>query len=217
MTTENKQSPQIATLDGYPFTGVSGGSQTGRLTTGQNAAGTIQQIEGYVTPTSGATASSYYQFVRVPRNAIIKSVEVMQLGGTITTWTVDVTIGVSDSTIDGTQPSLQVVPSGLTAPTNAFVANPALTTTGLTGTAALFSHGGTPLTTANAGAWTDVTFLNAANEYNFPDSMEPLWQAAGYSQDPGGFFDIVMVSSATSSFTGTMVVALRAKFVLPPG
>lgn len=221
MAAENKQSPQIATLDGYPFTGVSGGSGTGRLTQGQNAAGMLQQVEGYVTPTTAATATSYYQLARVPRNAIIKSVEIVQYGGTVTTFTGDVTIGVSDSTIDGTQPSLQVVPSGLTTTTNAFVANPAATSTGLSGSAALFAQATTKLSTANAGLWQDVTLTQAAagasGGFAFAGMEEPLWQAAGYAQDPGGFFDIVLLTTATSSFTGTMVVGGRVKFMVPPG
>jgi hypothetical protein len=214
MAAENKQSTQISTLDGYPFTGLSGGSQTGRLTQGQNAAGTVQQVEGSVTPTTASTTGCYYQMVRVPSNVIIKSVEVVQLGGTVTTFTFDTTIGISDSTIDGSSPALQVVPSGLTTVANAYIANPAATTTGLTGSAALFSNGGAILTTANAGTWQDVTLLK---NYTLANMEQPLWQAAGYASDPGGMFDIVLYETATQSFTGTMVVGLRARFMTPAG
>jgi len=216
MAGENKQSVQIQTLDGYPFTGVGGGSQTGRLTGGQNAAADLQQIEGSVTPVTAATQGSYYQMARVPSNAIIKSVELTQIGGTVTTFTVDVTIGISDSTIDGTQPGLQVVPSGLTTPAaNAFIANPSLTTTGLSAAAALFATASTVISTANAKVWTDVTL--ASGNFTLTGMEQPLWQAAGFTQDPGGFLDIALLSTAASNFSGTMVVGARVRFIVPPG
>ena len=113
MAVVNRQGTQIATLDGYPFTGVGGGSQTGRMTGGQGAAQEIQQIEGFVLPVIGDSIGSYLQFVRLPSAAAVKSVEFQSAASTMVA-TGDVTIGVSDSTIDGTAPGLQVVPSGLT-------------------------------------------------------------------------------------------------------
>lgn len=224
MAAENKQSTQIAILDGYPFTGVSGGSGTGRVTTGQGGVGTLIQQEGYVTPTTGSTTGSYYQFVRVPRNAIIKDIRVAVQGTSVTTFVADVTIGVSDSTTDGTQPSLQVVPSGLTTTANAFIANPAATTTGLTGTAALFTHG-LILSAAVVGTVYDVTWGNTTNSgagtgnggnFSFANSQQPLWQAAGYTSDPGGFFDIVLYETSTESESAA-VIWMAVQYMIPPG
>jgi hypothetical protein len=224
MTAENKQSSQIATLDGYPFTGVGGGSQTGRLTAGMGAGGNIQQLEGTVTPVSGSTTGSYYQMVRVPSNAIIKQVEVAFQGTSITTFVADVTIGISDSTIDGTSPANQVVPSGLTTTANAYIANPAATTTGLTGAAALFTRG-LILSSAVVGTVYDVTWGNTTNSgagtgnggtFTFANSQQPLWQAAGYASDPGGFFDIVLYETSTESLSAA-VIMLRVRFIVPPG
>jgi hypothetical protein len=220
MATENKQSVQIVTLDGYPFTGVGGGSQTGRLTGGQNAAQEIQQIEGVIAaPTTGVTLNSYYQVARIPSTAVVKSVEILAVGQSTSTFTADVTIGVSDSTIDGTQPSLQVVPSGLTGtpPVNAFVANPALTTTGLSGaTGALFAAAAA-IGGQAVGVWLDYTFLNSANQYTPVKSQQPLWQAAGYAQDTGGFFDIVLLTTATTVASAIMTILGRVRYTIPTG
>ena len=224
MAAENKQSVQISTLDGYPFTGVSGGSGTGRLTTGQNASGDLQEIEGYVTPTSGSTTGSYYQMVRLRTDAVVKAIKVAIQGTSVTTFVADVTLAISDSTIDGTQAALQVVPSGLTTTTNAYIANPAATTTGLTGTAAMFSHG-LILSSAVVGTVYEVTWGNTTNSgagtanggnYSFADSMEPLWQAAGYTQDPGGYFDIVLWETSTESESAA-VVWMKVQYTQPTG
>jgi hypothetical protein len=213
MAVVNRQGTQIATLDGYPFTGVGGGSQTGRMTGGQGAAQEIQQIEGFVLPVIGDSIGSYLQFVRLPSAAAVKSVEFQSAASTMVA-TGDVTIGVSDSTIDGTAPGLQVVPSGLTGTdaTNAYYANPAATTTGLTGAAALFA----PATALGGDvAFTDVTFVATGN-YTAAKSQQPLWQAAGYAQDPGGMFDVVVRLTAAISVAAG-VLQCRVRYTTPTG
>jgi hypothetical protein len=214
MAVVNRQGTQIATLDGYPFTGVGGGSQTGRMTGGQGAAQEIQQIEGFVLPVIGDSIGSYLQFVRLPSAAAVKSVEFQSAAATMVS-TGDVTIGISDAPqgMDGTQFGLQVVPSGLTGTdaTNAYYANPAATTTGLTGAAALF---GSAVALGADAVFTDVTFANGV--YTAAKSQQPLWQAAGYAQDPGGMFDIVVRLTAAISVAAG-ILQCRVRYTTPTG
>ena len=218
MAAENLQTSAIGILDGYPFTGVNAGSQTGRVTSGQGAAARLVHVEGYVKPTTAATSGSYYQMVRVPRNAIIKKVIGVIFNGLTSTFTADVTVAFSDSTIDGTAPSNQVVPSGLTTTTNAYIVNPSASTTGLTGTASYFAYAEAFGGFTN-GVPVELTFLNAgssvaAGTSNPVTVNQPLWQGIGFSEDPGGFFDIVLFTTATNSVSSVSIF-LTVEYALP--
>jgi hypothetical protein len=242
MATEFKQSLQTQFLDQQAVTPgqrlvLAGEIGLERATQGMNSVGALRQVDGCVVPTSGSAANSYYAMARVPTNAVMKSVEWMYAQLTavaLTTFTADITIAHSDCganptygaagsqfNTDATPAQLQVVPSGLTgAPANAFIANPFNTSTGLSGTAAIFAKAATPTT-----SWTDITFNNVAVVGGATVqslgmsifSTMPLWQVAGFTADPGGFFDIVLLTTAPSSFTGIMQLQLRARYCIPAG
>lgn len=191
MATEALKSTVITNLDATPPV---------RGTAGEGSWAYTAQADAYVVPTTGATTGSLYRMVRLPSTAIVKKVEVQHClisGGTLTTFTADVTIYYSDNTLD--MVGAGQGDSGLV--------------NSLSGSSALFADAHA-FGSDTAGAFVDVT--DSAG--NYPASLvnEPLWQAAGLSSDPGGFFDIVFLTDgATNSISGTVQMAIRVSFALP--
>lgn len=151
-------------------------------TTGEGGPGYLKEVTGYVTTVAADDTSSVYQIVRVPTVAKIKDVlfESADTGGT---GTVDVGVRYSTSTKDGTPAAVQG-----TAVNDAFFAS-AIDVSGA------------------AVAITNVT--NQSGSYTLDKRNEPLWQAAGLSADPGGFFDICITPAAALTNAGVMGLSVR--------
>lgn len=191
MATETLKSTVVTNLDATPPVRATGGAGSWAY---------LAEADAYVTPTNGVTTGSLYRMVRLPTTAIVKKVEVQHCnisGATLTTFTADVTLYYSDQTLD-------MVGAGQG---NSGLVN------SLNGSASLFANAHA-FAGDTAGAFVDVT--DSAG--NYPASLvnQPLWQAAGLSQDPGGFFDLVFLTDgATNSLTGTVQVAARVQFAMP--
>jgi hypothetical protein len=229
MTTENIQSVGIKNLDltlgqmvnsagiANPTVGVPQGvglaGQGARSSAGtMGQAGRIKRVQGFLTPTNGATSPSWYQFCRVPSDALILSLEAILASGTITTFTGDVTAAFSDA-FDGTNFQNQVAgpPSGLAAaPGNALILNPAGTATGQSGANSLFTPA-FAFSGLAAKVWTEVMFGSAAGGLyasqlaSSGDLLQPIWQVAGFPSNPGGNFDIGVLTTATNSVASALI------------
>jgi hypothetical protein len=176
MTTENLKSSAITNLDALPPV---------RATAGLGGKAELLSVYGSITPTTGVLTGSTYRFVRVPSNCSIKHV-LIDYTGTITTFTGDVTLYYSDDTIDEVGAS-----AGDTGVVNS-----------LSTTAALFAHA-LALGSQTAGVVVDITSQNVA--YTPTMKTEPLWQAAGLTTDPGGFFDITFAETSTESESAAVI------------
>jgi hypothetical protein len=179
MATEALKSTTITNLDASPIV-------TPAL--GEGGPGFVRSVSETITTTSGVTSGSTYRFVRVPSNAKIKFVGMRNAA--MTAGTADLDIAHSDSTTDGTQPSLQgTIPQVSSADNKLF---------------------GSALSWASASTgngFVEETFANAF----LPKHLNmPLWAvlndlgATGYTADPGGFFDFVFKTTATIT-TGAAV------------
>lgn len=158
-----------------------------RSNVGAGAVGRLERVSGYITVTDTKTAGSTYQMVRIPSNCYVKDVRV-SVDVTVTTLTCD--IGLYYSTgVDGTQPSLRG-----------------------TEVDADFFASAVDLKTKTSGP---VSQMNESATYTAAKRQQPIWQAAGLTSDPGGFFDIVLTNTATNS--GAAVVYLDADIVHPGG
>jgi hypothetical protein len=165
---------------------------------GQGAAGRVIEVDDWVAATAAGlgTAGSYYKLVRVPTGAIIKSVEIATDkapdSGASKLIAFDLNWIFSDSTIDGTQASLQ----GLIPTTG---------NTGATTTIATYSSPnkmyGQFLETSNTLAYgpTNLVFNGIGTTYNFLGlTQQPLWQTFGFVDgrgnpaDPNGYFDLLL-------------------------
>lgn len=177
MATSHLKSAAITALDATPpFT----------ASTGQGASDRLKVNDGFVTAVAADAVGSTYQFCRVPTNVIVKSVVLeseAQGAGAI-----DLGVYYSDSTVDGTPPSLQ----GLVVPT-----------TGL-------NFFATDVNLAAAVPPTNET--NQSGNYNISLRQQPLWQALGLTSDPGGYFDIVGTVHTTAITTGGGRIYVKVDF-----
>lgn len=169
MTTEALKVTAITNLDATPPVRTTNYGQTAQL------------IFATITATTGKTAGSTYQMVRLPSNAILHSLR-MWLDSGVTTFDGDITLYYSDTWADGTDANAS---GGAVA---AHVFKTAV----------------------------DLHAITTPTEYFLGGNLvgsklgQPLWQQAGLTADPGGFFDIVLLTTSTTS--GAPVLNTAASF-----
>lgn len=157
-------------------------------TVGEGAPGHIRSVSDTVTVTTGKTAPSTYRLARFPTNAKVKHVWV-GVDTTVTTLTADIDVAFSDSTVDGTSAANQgTIPQITAADNKMFGTAVDLKTAGLNDYIKNFANGGM----ANCNV--------------------PMWKALGLTVDPGGFFDIMLKTTATNS--GAAIVTGMVDYVL---
>lgn len=176
MTTEALKSATITSLDATPPV---------RKSVGAGGAGDLEVISEVATATTGKTAGSTYQLVRLPSNCYLKHLFVW-IDGSVTTFDGDVTLYYSTAAFDGTQVAL----SGTAVASHIFI------------TAKDWHTAAAPL---------DLMAKSNGGNLAASARMQPLWQAAGLSSDPGGFFDVTLVSTSTTS--GAPIVSCEAQYV----
>jgi hypothetical protein len=198
MAVDAIKSQSITNLDSTPYVYNSAG---------QGAAARAASVDDLVGITTNGLAStgSTYRVVRFPTGAIPKDLTVFidsYLDSHSTPAVVmDLNIAFSDSTIDGTQASLQgLIPSslntGATSITNiTSYSNPNLIFGQITPTSATGSYGPTSL-------------IFNGSKTNYPVlalTQQPLWQTFGFVDgrgnpaDPGGYFDLLIYISTAAS------------------
>lgn len=187
MTTQpNLKSAAITNMDATPPVRPSAGREGG--------ATRLVVAIGVVGPTTDAdTTGGVLRAVRIPSNACVHSVMVAQQAAT-TTATFDIGLYYSDSTSDGTVAANQ----GAAADADCFATN---------------------VDTHALVAWTEEAF--EAGTFKVTDTVNPIWQLStvrdgggnAITTDPGGYFDICFVNTATISGAATM--AMRVAYTVP--
>lgn len=177
MSVENLKSASITNLDASPVIAN---------TAGEGAPGYALYLHDYVTLSAAASATSTYRLLRLPSTAKVK--ELIMENEAEGAGKINLSVYYSDSTTDGTQPSL----AGLIVPT----------------TGDQFFASDIDLSAAAKGV--DVT--NESGNYGVAKRNLPLWSALGLTADPGGSFDIVAVVHTTDITTGGGKLGLTAGF-----
>ena len=173
MATENLKSTQITNLD----------ATTTRNDAGAGGASYLRFADGHgITGTDAVTSGSTYQMVRIPSDCTVKRIMAcIESTSGVTTFTADIGLYYSTSPYDGTQQSkVAVVVSGTTGPT--------VVDADFFGSAV-----------ALAAIVTPTDYTNESGNITNAKRMQPIWQAAGLSSDPGGYFDVVLTLTATAS------------------
>lgn len=147
---------------------------------GAGGANGLQEISGSVTTTTGVTTGSTYQLVRLRSDAYVKRV-ILESAAMSTSASMNIGLYYSDAN-DGTAKANQ----------------------GTALSAALFASA---VSVASAVVASDVT--NQSGSYTIDKRVQPLWQAAGLSSDPGGFFDVTAVAASTVTAGGLMGVSVE--------
>lgn len=150
-------------------------------TAGKGAAARLKHINDYLTApvTTGnfATDARKLSFVRLPSTVRVKSVHIESAAQTQGTYNVG--LFYSDATNDGTPVASQAAVIDADFFASAVACSSAVARTDIT----------------DEGGFYPVTARN-----------KPLWEAAGLSADPGGFFDVVATSTNTVTVGGVMGV-----------
>lgn len=174
MAGHNLTSQSITNLDASPVV---------QNTNGEGAPGVLRTVNDYVTPVSGDDTTSTYRLCRIPTTAKVKAMKIMSKIASAGSG--DVNVAFSDSTNDGTPPSLAGGVVQVTGPADN----------------KLF---GAAQSLVLAGVNTDFTFKGTF----LPKHQNmPLWAAlvdlgaTQFTSDPGGFFDI-FVKITTGVTTG---------------
>lgn len=152
-------------------------------TAGEGGEAVEKTVEGYASGVAASSIGATYQFVRVKSNCKVKAVylESAAQGGGT------INIGLYYATDgQGGQPTALLAANAINA---------------------TFFAGAVALTAASAA--TDVT--NQSGNYTIDKRVQPLWQAAGLTKDPGGSFDIVGTLAAAIT-TGGGRMGLRCVF-----
>lgn len=177
MTADTLKSTPITNLDAVPAV---------PNTSGQGSPGHLRNLTAFVTPTAAGLAdtTSTYKMVRLPSTAKLKSLKI-NLEAAIETSTglaLDVGAYYSDSTIDGTQASLQ----GTSISATAF---------------------GSTLVGLRSSAVT----MDGMPGYKPSLRDKELWDGLGLASNPGGFIDIVIAvhTAATGAVSKQMGVSVE--------
>jgi hypothetical protein len=155
-------------------------------TTGEGGPGFAKNVFGFVTAVAADAAGSTYRLVRVPSNAKVSSLifESEAQGA----GKVQLGVYYSDSTVDGTaQANLGAVIDAK------FFSDDIDCTSAVLPGEKVFNTGGS----------------NTQDKRN-----QPLWQAAGLTSDPGGYFDVVATVHTTAVTTGTGKLGARVSYVV---
>lgn len=153
-------------------------------TAGEGASGLTKTIEGSAVGVAASSIDATYQFVRVPSNCKVKKVWMESAAQAVGT----IDIGVYFAT------------DGQGGKPLALLAAAAISRT-------LFAAA---YSVAAASQPTEIT--NQSGNYTIDKRTQPLWQAAGLTADPGGFFDIVG-TLATAITTGGGRMGLTVQYI----
>lgn len=165
--------------------GVSGSGPAVANTAGQGAASSEKTIDDFVTVIASDPVGSTYQIVRVPSNCKVKSVVLESEAQGAGAFDIGVYYATDG---EGGEPTTLLVANAIYA--------------------AFFAHA-----VNCASAVTPTNETNQSGNYTLNLRSEPLWQAAGLTSDPGGWFDIVATVNTTAVTTGTGRLGLRVNYV----
>lgn len=152
-------------------------------TAGEGGPAPLKSIDGYATAVAASSVNATYQLVRVPSNAKIKSIFLESEAQAAGAFDLGVYYATDG---EGGKPTSLLAANAISQ--------------------ALFASA----VDCSGAVATDVT--NESGTYTLDKRTQPLWQAAGLSSDPGGFFDIVATVKTTAVTTGTGKIGVRVTF-----
>lgn len=153
-------------------------------TAGEGGPAPLKQVDGWATVIASGSVGATYQLARVPSNCKIKAVDFE--------WEAQgagkFNLGVYYATDgEGGKPTALLVAAAINA--NLFA---------------------TDIDTTSAGGPTNET--SQSGNYTLDKRTLPLWNAAGLTSDPGGYFDIVATVHTTAVTTGTGKIGAKVTY-----
>lgn len=186
-------------------------------TSGEGGAYWMKRNEDLILPTAANVQFSTYTLgPRIPTNAKIKKVQVYAKGidsNATAAVAMDFNLIFSDAPLGGIAAGMPV--NDGTVSSNAGMIPTSALTGALTSITAYASpnkmFGSSVVPVANSGAYklTDITF---ANTFTFAMTQLPIWDALGFAQDPGGFFNFFVVVETASSTAAAGQLAILVDY-----
>lgn len=155
-----------------------------RNTAGEGGPAPLKQVDGWATVIASGSVGATYQLVRVPSNCKVKSVVFESEAQGAGKFNLGVYYATDG---EGGQPTALLVANTINA--NLFA---------------------TDIDCASAVTPTEEVAQSAV--YTLDKRTQPLWQAAGLSTDPGGYFDIVATVHTTAVTTGTGKIGAKVTY-----
>ena len=188
-------------------------------TTGEGAANKLYQNEDYLSPTaSNVQFSTYTLGPRIPTNAKIKKVQLYGKGidsNATAAVAMDINLIFSDAPLGGIAAGLPVNDG------TQYVNAGQIPTSALTGAVTSITAYSSPnkmfgssiVPVANSGAY-KLQEITHANSFTFAMRQLPLWDALGFTTDPGGFFNFFCVVETASSTAATGTLGLIVDYAV---
>ena len=188
-------------------------------TTGEGAANKLYQNEDYLSPTaSNVQFSTYTLGPRIPTNAKIKKVQLYGKGidsNATAAVAMDINLIFSDAPLGGIAAGLPVNDG------TQYVNAGQIPTSALTGAVTSITAYSSPnkmfgssiVPVANSGAY-KLQEITHANSFTFAMRQLPLWDALGFTTDPGGFFNFFCVVETASSTAAAGTLGLIVDYAV---
>lgn len=188
-------------------------------TSGEGAPARLWANEDIISPTSANVQFSTYTLgPRIPTNAKVKKVEIYCKGvdsNATAAAAFDVNLIFSDAPLGGIAAGMPVNDG-----TNSSYAGQ-IPTSALTGAVTTITAYASPnkmfgssiVPMANSGAYkvTDITF---ANTFTPAMSQLPLWDALGFTVDPGGYFNFFLVEETAASTAAAGTIMMKVSYAV---
>lgn len=189
------------------------------LTTGEGGVWRVLENDDIISPTSANVQNSTYTMgPRIPTNARIKSVSLYGKGidtNATAAFAVDVNLIFSDAPLGGIVAG-EPVNDGTTQANAGLIPTSALTGANTSITAYASPNkmfGSAVVAVNNAGAFKsqEITY---ANTFTWAMRFLPIWDALGFTQDPGGFFNFFLVCTTASSTAAAGTLGIKVAYAL---
>ena len=180
-------------------------------TTGEGAANKLYQNEDVISPTAAVVQFSTYTLgPRIPTNAKIKKVQLYGKGidsNATAAVAADINLIFSDAPLGGI---VAGIPTNDGTNTSYAGQIPTSSLNGTNTTITAYSSpnkmfGSSVVLVNNSGAY-KLQEITHANSFTFAMRQLPLWDALGFTTDPGGFFNffVVVETAANTAAAGTL-------------
>ena len=188
-------------------------------TSGEGASARLFSNEDIIFPTAANVQFSTYTLgPRIPTNAKLKKLESYVKGvdsNATAAVAMDINLIFSDAPLGGIAAGMPVndgTPASYAGqiPTSALT-GAVTTTTAYASPNKMF--GTSQVLVANSGAY-KLTDLTYAGTFTPAMSQLPLWDALGFTQDPGGFFNFFLVIETAASTAAAGTIMLRATYAV---
>ena len=188
-------------------------------TSGEGASARLFSNEDIISPTAANVQFSTYTLgPRIPTNAKLKKLESYVKGvdsNATAAVAMDINLIFSDAPLGGIAAGMPVndgTPASYAGqiPTSALT-GAVTTTTAYASPNKMF--GTSQVLVANSGAY-KLTDLTYAGTFTPAMSQLPLWDALGFTQDPGGFFNFFLVIETAASTAAAGTIMLRATYAV---